>query len=130
MTIPISYILAYPRRLPLQHLPSLHLPAEANLEFHEPDTGKFRCLALAYEALRSGGTVPAVLNAANEIAVAAFLSDRIRFSEIPELVERAVTAHTRADADGLETLLAADRWSREFVRREIDAAPARVTATI
>jgi 1-deoxy-D-xylulose-5-phosphate reductoisomerase len=129
MTIPISYILAYPRRLPLKHLPSLDLPGEADLEFQTPDTGKFPCLALAYEALRAGGTVPAVLNAANEIAVAAFLAERLRFIEIPELLERAVAAHTRADADDLESLLAADRWSREFARAEVDAASKRLAAT-
>jgi 1-deoxy-D-xylulose-5-phosphate reductoisomerase len=126
MTIPISYILAYPRRLPLEHLPSLDLPAESDLEFHRPDTGKFRCLGLAYEALRAGGTVPAVLNAANEVAVAAFLAERLRFTQIPELLERAVEAHSRAAANDLETLLAADRWARDFAHRAIETSRSSV----
>jgi 1-deoxy-D-xylulose-5-phosphate reductoisomerase len=129
MTIPISYILAYPRRLPLQHLPSLDLSTEADLEFHRPDTGKFRCLALAYEALRAAGTAPAVLNAANEVAVAAFLAEQLGFAQIPDLLERAVGAHTSSPADDIETLLEADRWGREFARRYVDTASSRLTAT-
>lgn len=129
MTIPISYILAYPRRLPLQHLPSLDLPTEADLEFHRPDTGKFRCLALAYEALRAGGTVPAVLNAANEVAVAAFLEEQLGFTQIAEVLEHAVAAHVPAPADGIEILLEADRWARDFARRYVETASSRLTAT-
>jgi 1-deoxy-D-xylulose-5-phosphate reductoisomerase len=129
MTIPISYILAYPRRLPLEYLPSLDLPAAATLEFLEPDTGKFRCLALAYAALRAGGTTPAVLNAANEIAVAAFLSEQIGFAHIPELLERIVGEHRTAAASDLETLLEADRWARDRARRYIDEDRARLLAT-
>jgi 1-deoxy-D-xylulose-5-phosphate reductoisomerase len=112
MAIPISYVLAYPDRLPLDHLPALDLPHAATLEFGEPDLSKFQCLELAYEALRAGGTVPAVLNAANEIAVAAFLAGGIAFLDIPRILTQVLEAHVRSAADGLETLLAADRWGR------------------
>jgi 1-deoxy-D-xylulose-5-phosphate reductoisomerase len=93
MTIPISYILAYPERLPLRYLPALDLPAAATLEFFQPDTKQFPCLRLAYAALRAAGTAPAVLNAANEVAVAAFLSDKLPFMRIPALLERVVEEH-------------------------------------
>jgi len=128
MTIPISYILAYPRRLPLDYLPSLDLPAGAALEFLEPDTTKFRCLALAYRALRAGGTTPAVLNAANEVAVAAFLGERIGFVRIADLIERIVDEHEMSAATDLETLLEADRWARERARRYIESDPPRLSA--
>src|SRR5215468_9555915 len=94
MAIPISYILAYPDRLPLPHLPALDLAAAAELTFLQPDFGKFPCLGLAYEALARGGTCPAVLNAANEVAVANFLSGQIRFPEIAALNRRVLDAHT------------------------------------
>src|SRR4029079_349552 len=74
MAIPISYILAYPERLPLTHLPSLDLVAAQQLTFFPPDFGKFPCLRLAYEVLSRGDTYPAVLNATNEVAVEGFLT--------------------------------------------------------
>ena len=129
MTIPISYILAYPRRLPLDHLPSLDLPAATTLEFFQPDTTKFRCLALAYRALRAGGTTPAVLNAANEVAVAAFLAEQIGFTRIADLLERIVDEHQSAAAGDLDTLLEADRWARERARRSIENGSSRLSAT-
>ena len=83
MTIPISYILGYPDRLPLDHLPALDLPRAATLSFEEPDHERFPCLGLAYRALHAGGSAPAVLNGANEAAVAAFLRGEIEFLDIP-----------------------------------------------
>jgi len=112
MSIPISYILAYPARLPLDHLPSLDLPKAAHLQFAEPDLAKFECLGLAYRALRAGGTVPAVLNAANEVAVSAFLGGTIAFLDIPRILTQVLDAHVPEAAKDLETLLAADRWAR------------------
>ena len=112
MSIPISYILAYPDRLPLDHLPPLDLPQAATLEFAEPDAVKFPCLALAYQALRAGGTVPAALNAANEVAVAAFLAGAMTFVDIPRILRQVLDTHVAAAADGLHTLLEADRWAR------------------
>jgi 1-deoxy-D-xylulose-5-phosphate reductoisomerase len=113
MVIPISYILAYPERLPLAHLPSLDLAAAAQLTFFQPDVEKFPCLRLAYEALRRGGTCPAVLNAANEVAVENFLAGRLRFTDIAALNEQVLYMHTPQTVSGLDILLEADRWARE-----------------
>ena len=116
MAIPISYILSYPERLPLTHLPSLDLAAAAQLTFFEPDFEKFSCLRLAYLALKQGGTCPAVLNAANEVAVENFLSGRIRFTDIAILNERVLLKHHVQEVSGLDVLLEADRWAREHAR--------------
>jgi len=116
MAIPISYILAYPNRLPLSHLPALDLTAAAQLTFFQPDFAKFPCLALAYEALARGGTCPAVLNAANEITVESFLSGQIRFLDIAELNSRVLDAHTPRPVTDLDDLLEADRWARAQVQ--------------
>jgi 1-deoxy-D-xylulose-5-phosphate reductoisomerase len=128
MAIPISYILAYPERLPMTHLPSLNLPQVGRLQFAEPDRSKFVCLELAYEALRAGGTVPAVLNAANEVVVEAFLGGAIGFLEIARILSAVLAAHVRSPARDLATLLEADRWARalanEHVRRHVPPAVA------
>jgi 1-deoxy-D-xylulose-5-phosphate reductoisomerase len=112
MAIPISYILAYPDRLCLTHLPTLDLAAAAQLTFFRPDFAKFPCLGLAYEALARGGTCPAVLNAANEVSVESFLSGQIRFTDIAELNSRVLAAHTPQPVRSLDVLLEADRWAR------------------
>ena len=112
MAIPISYILAYPDRLPLTHLPALDLAAAAQLTFFEPDFLKFPCLGLAYEALARGGTCPAVLNAANEVAVANFLSGQICFPEIAAINRRVLDAHNTQPVNNLDDLLEADLWAR------------------
>jgi 1-deoxy-D-xylulose-5-phosphate reductoisomerase len=123
MAIPISYILAYPERMPMEHLPALDLPQAATLEFAEPDLSRFVCLDLAYRALRAGGTAPAVLNAANEIAVGAFLAGTLPFLDIPRILTRVLEAHVPSPATDLDTLLAADRWSRAQARTYVPAAP-------
>jgi 1-deoxy-D-xylulose-5-phosphate reductoisomerase len=120
MAIPISYILAHPDRLPMDHLPSLDLPRAGTLEFAQPDLSKFVCLGLAYRALRSGGTAPAVLNGANEIVVAAFLAGEIAFLDIANILMAVLEEHHPVAATDLETLLAADRWARSAARRRID----------
>jgi 1-deoxy-D-xylulose-5-phosphate reductoisomerase len=112
MAIPISYILAYPDRLPLTHLPSLDLAAAGQLTFLQPDFAKFPCLGLAYEALAHGGTCPAVLNAANEVAVASFLSGQIRFSDIAAVNRQVLEAHVTQPVTSLDVVLEADRWAR------------------
>lgn len=117
MAVPISYILAYPQRLPLTHLPSLDLVKAGKLEFHAPDTERFPCLRLAYEALRARGTAPAVLNGANEVAVASFLDRRIRYLDIPRILEAVLADHPRVDEPDLGQLLEADAWAREAGRR-------------
>ena len=128
MSIPISYILAYPERLPMEHLPPLDLPRAGMLQFLEPDVSKFACLGLAYRALRSGGTVPAVLNAANEVLVEAFLAGRLVFLDIPRILTEVLDAHVPSPARDLDTLLAADRWSRARAREYLPASSVRAAA--
>jgi len=117
MTIPIGYALAYPDRLALDYLDSLDLPAAGTLTFAAPDRQSFPCLDLAYRALRAGGTMPAVLNAANEIAVERFLAEDLAYREIPTLVSAVMDAHEHAAANDLDVLLAADAWARDAARR-------------
>lgn len=126
MAVPISYILAYPERLPLDHLPALDLPAVGRLDFYPPDTAKFPCLGLAYRALEAGGTVPAVLNAANEIVVAAFLDGRLGFCDIAAILADVLDAHAPAAAESLEDVLAADHWARAAARRCVERTPGRM----
>jgi 1-deoxy-D-xylulose-5-phosphate reductoisomerase len=114
MGIPILYALSYPRRLPCP-APTLDLLKIGALTFDAPDPTRFPCLRLAREAGLSGGAAPVVLNAANEIAVGAFLDGRCGFTAIPELIQDALGAHGTARADDLETCLAIDaevrRWA-------------------
>jgi len=119
MTIPISYVLAYPDRLPMDHLLPLDLPQAGVLQFAAPDLERFPCLALAYRALRAGGTVPAALNAANELAVAAFLDGAIAFADIPGILSTVLDAHAPIPARDLDTLLAADRWARDEAAKHV-----------
>jgi 1-deoxy-D-xylulose-5-phosphate reductoisomerase len=113
MRVPISYALTYPERAATS-VPPLDL-TEAPLEFFEPDTDTFRLLALAREAGERGGTFPCVFNAANEVAVAAFLDGRIGFLEIASLVEDALERADGAPARDLDELREADRRARESV---------------
>ncbi len=89
MKIPISYALNHPNRL-MSDFPRLDPVSMASLEFYKPDYDKFRCLAIAFEALKLGGNAPAIVNAANEIAVSAFLEERINFHQIPDIIEYAL----------------------------------------
>ena len=116
MAVPISYILGYPDRLPLSHLPSLDLVEAGKLEFYAPDMGRFPCLRLAYEALEAKGTAPAVLNGANEIAVASFLDREIEYLDIPRILEDVLSESPRVDEPDLGQLLEADRWARSAAR--------------
>jgi 1-deoxy-D-xylulose-5-phosphate reductoisomerase len=109
---PISYALSYPERT-IEHIAGLELENIGTLTFRKPDNDMFPCLSYAYEAMRTGGTVPAVLNAANEIAVCAFLDDRIGFNDIPAVIRRTVESHTVNPAPVLDDLLEADRCARE-----------------
>lgn len=118
MRIPIQYALAYPQRL-ANPLPRLDWHSMRDLTFEEPDLTRFPSLRLAYEAGRAGGTLPAVLNAANEVAVEAFLNERIKFTGISEIVTRVIERHTSIAAPELEEILAADQWARECARAEI-----------
>jgi len=118
MRIPIAYALAYPERLELD-LPRLDFFTVQTLTFQEPDLNRFPCLKLAFAACKAGGTMPAVLNAANEVAVQAFLDNRIPFSGIPRLVNQAMEEHALDPAAELEAILKADAWARRRTEEEI-----------
>ncbi|HAK32241.1 MAG TPA: 1-deoxy-D-xylulose-5-phosphate reductoisomerase, partial [Acinetobacter radioresistens] len=112
MCTPIAHALAWPERIQT-HVPALDLFAQQQLNFQEPDIVRFPALKLAREAMKAGGVVPAILNAANEVAVAAFLKEQIRFTHIAEIVEQTLnTVHNRS-AEQLETILEADTQARE-----------------
>ncbi len=112
MRTPISYAMRYPERMPLA-LPSLDLAEIGRLTFFKPDYDRFPCLRLGYEALRIGGTMPATMNAANEIAVEAFLHGGIRFVDIPDIIQSTMEAHTPREFDSLGLAMEADRSARE-----------------
>lgn len=115
MRIPILYALTFPERYETS-LPKVSFSAVKQLTFYKPDTRKFPCLDLAYEAIKKGSTYPCVLNASNEIAVRAFLDDKIKFSRIPKIIERVLLAHRAAKDPALEDILDVDRWAREEAR--------------
>jgi 1-deoxy-D-xylulose-5-phosphate reductoisomerase len=112
MRTPISYAMNYPARLPLE-LPPLDLAGFGKLTFRRPDHDRFPCLRFGYDALAIGGTMPATLNAANEVAVAAYLQEGISFQDIADVIRRTMDAHEPREVDGLEDALEADRWARE-----------------
>jgi 1-deoxy-D-xylulose-5-phosphate reductoisomerase len=107
----IAYALAYPERLP-RPTAALDLAGIGALTFEEPDTDRFPCLGLAFEAGRRGGSLPAVMNAANEVAVQAFLAERLPFNGIPRVIDQTLQRHVPLARPGLEELQAADRWAR------------------
>lgn len=115
MRTPIAYGMSWPERIEAG-VKSLDLFDIARLDFQEPDEENFRCLRLAKEAFAAGGTLPAVLNAANEIAVEAFLGERIGFTAIPTLIERVMEQHQLQAADTLEAILRADSWARDCAK--------------
>ncbi len=112
MRYPIQYAFTYPRRRQ-NSLPPTDFPALQPLTFEKPDAEKFPALRLAREAARAGGTMPAVLNAANEVAVPAFMQGRIRFPQIWATVEKIMNKHRVVHAKTLAPILEADRWARE-----------------
>jgi len=111
MRIPIAHALGFPERIESGATP-LDLAAIGQLSFEQPDARRFPCLGLAYAALREGGSAPAVLNAANEVAVAAFLEGKLRYTAIPQVIEHALGRMPAARADSLEAVLDADRAAR------------------
>jgi 1-deoxy-D-xylulose-5-phosphate reductoisomerase len=119
MKTPIAYALSYPERLPLD-LPFLDLCSLGSLTFKKPDLNRFECLYLAYEALREGGTTPAVLNAANEVAVEAFLNGKIDFLDIPSIIRTTLERHHSNPLQDINEVLRADRWGRDAARRIIE----------
>jgi 1-deoxy-D-xylulose-5-phosphate reductoisomerase len=115
MKVPIQYALTYPDRLLLKSGKRLNLAEIGKLHFKEMDYDRFRCLKFAYEAGNSGGTLPAVMNAANEAAVAAFLEDRITFLQIEDLIEKAMDSHEITKNPSLETIQEVDKETRSFI---------------
>jgi len=116
MRMPIAFALFYPERV-ANDLPRLSLAEVGSLTFATPDTERFPCLRLAFSAARAGRSYPAVLNAANEVAVERFLDGRVGFTRIPELIERALTEHQAFEIHRLADVEEADAWAREYVRR-------------
>ncbi|MGD8833758.1 MAG: 1-deoxy-D-xylulose-5-phosphate reductoisomerase [Desulfobacteraceae bacterium] len=111
----IAYALAYPERIPLKQ-PLPDLVAMDGLTFSHPDLKRFPCLQLAFDACRSGGTMPATMNAANEVAVEAFLASQIPFTSIPEVIDATMNEHNLIQEPDLDTVLDADKWSRQKAR--------------
>jgi 1-deoxy-D-xylulose-5-phosphate reductoisomerase len=112
MRVPIAYAMSYPDRLEAD-LPSLDFTKLARMDFEAPDFEKFPCLKLAFRALEDGQSMPAILNAANEIAVQGFLEERIAFKEIPEIIKSTMDNHERQPINDINDVLEADRWARE-----------------
>ena len=113
MRLPIQYACSYPERWD-GSLPSLDLASAGRLEFSEPARARFPCLGLAYRALGAGETLPVVLNAANEVAVGAFLDRKLGFMTIPRVIEKTMGAHTAEPVSTLQTVRRADQWAREY----------------
>ncbi|MFQ5443986.1 MAG: 1-deoxy-D-xylulose-5-phosphate reductoisomerase [Nitrospinales bacterium] len=121
MRVPIAYALSYPDRLKAE-LPSLDWSKLSQLTFEKPDFEKFPSLLLAFDALEIGKTMPAVLNAANEIAVEAFLNRQIPFKEIPEIIRMTMNHHECVPVKELEDVLVADRWARQEASKLVTVA--------
>lgn len=115
MRVPIQYALTYPDRLPLTSVKRLNLAEVGKLHFQEMDFKRFRCLQFAYEAGKKGGTMPTVLNAANEVASAAFLEGKIRFLQIEDLVEKALISHQMIENPSLAIIQEVDEETRQYV---------------
>jgi 1-deoxy-D-xylulose-5-phosphate reductoisomerase len=123
MRLPIQYAFSYPERWPAPVAP-LDLGTPMAFEFHPPDRARFPCLGLAYRALEAGGAMPAVLNAANEVAVAAFLDRRLPFPGIAAVIESALETWARepkASGDSLKDIRTADAWARAHASAQIPA---------
>ena len=125
MRLPIQYAFSYPERWDAP-LPPLDLLASGPLEFFAPDRERFPCLGLAYRALELGGTMPVVLNAANEVAVEAFLAGRLAFTGIHRVIERTMAVHRPAEESSLEAVREVDRWAREHARGLTDSVELKV----
>jgi 1-deoxy-D-xylulose-5-phosphate reductoisomerase len=118
MRIPIAHALAYPERFESGASP-LDIFAVKHMDFEPADLRRFPCLRLAYEAIQTGGTMPTILNAANEIAVDAFLNEQIRFTDIPVVIEKTMQMIPMQIADSLETILATDKQARVVANQAI-----------
>ena len=120
MRVPIQYALSYPERWPAPH-ERLDWSGAMHLHFEPPDRAKFPCLDLAYEALEAGGAAPAILNAANEQAVALFLAGKIRFTDIPDAIDQALGSVPVQEHPELEDIIACDAEARRVVQEHVRA---------
>ena len=125
----IQYALTYPERHSCT-LPPLDLTSISKLHFEAPDLDRFPCVSLAYRALRTGGTLPAVMNAANEEAVAAFLDERICLTEIPQVIEAVMDGHTSGPVSDIDTVLEVDRVARFMAAAEIEKIAKKPAAVV
>ena len=128
MRTPIAYALGYPNRIE-SGVASLNLLEIAKLEFETPDVKRFPCLQLAYDALEAGGTAPAILNAVNELAVAAFLNKQIHFLDIATIIEKALNNIESTPVTSLEQLIAVDETARSFARTNMMNSDAKRVMT-
>jgi 1-deoxy-D-xylulose-5-phosphate reductoisomerase len=118
MRLPIQYACSYPERWDAL-LPSLDLTRAGSLEFFPPAFDRFPCLMLAYRALRTGGTLPVVLNAANEVAVDAFLEGKLGYAAIPAVIDRTMNGHTVENVESVEIVRRIDTWARQYARERV-----------
>ena len=119
MRIPIQYALSYPYRIPL-NVDRLDLFKVASFTFREPDTMKFPCIRIAYESIARGGNIPCIMNAANEVAVAAFLRDRIKFTDIPSVIERTIEKSNYIAKPTIEEIFESDKEGRIFAKEFVN----------
>lgn len=119
MRVPIQYALTYPHRLARESGERLNLWELEKLHFSKLDTDRYRCMKFAYEAGRDAGSMPTVLNAANEAAVAAFLNNQISFLQIEELIEQSLDRHTKISRPSLEEIIHVDHETRQFVQSKL-----------
>jgi 1-deoxy-D-xylulose-5-phosphate reductoisomerase len=119
MKIPIAYALTYPERI-INDLPSLDLVKIGKLDFLKADIKKFSCLGLAYAASLCGGTAPVVLNAADEVAVSAFIEKKICFIDLPKIIEKILVLHNSINNPSLDDILQADLWARRETKKIIE----------
>jgi 1-deoxy-D-xylulose-5-phosphate reductoisomerase len=125
MRTPIAHALGWPERI-ASGVESLDIVKAGRLDFEAPDLDRFPSLRLARTAAEAGGTAPAVLNAANEIAVSAFLSGELSFVEIPRIIGDVLAQHSVRSATSLQDVMAADAWARVQARNSLPATPGRL----
>lgn len=119
MRIPIQYALSYPYRIPL-NVDRLDIFKVANFTFREPDVEKFPCIRIAYESIARGGNTPCIMNAANEVAVAAFLRDKIKFTDIPSIIEKTIEKCSFAAKPTIEEIFESDKEGRIFAKEFVN----------
>ncbi len=118
MKLPIQYAFTYPKRFK-GNLPKLNLKEISQLSFFDADHNKFPCLSLAYEALKIGGTMPCIVNGANEVLVEYYLQDKIGFYDIPKYIELAMTKHQAFRYNNIEEILEVDQWVRSWIESQL-----------